>query len=1155
MDKKKIRLFADTVREKLLAEIKKQAATYKISAEDVAPVDQRFEDSIVIQGKVFDKKIEKQRNRLIKEIEEKGYEQVIDEVTYTWFNRFVALKYMEIHEYLPVRVVSSRDAGKIEPDIISEALHLDFIDVDKDTILAYKSKGDTEGLYKYLVLQLCHYLHSIMPFLFEPIGDYTELLFPSRLLHTDSILNDLNTIIDAEDWNEVEIIGWIYQFYVAEKKEKLIRAKKKYKPNEIPAVTQLFTPKWIVKYMVQNTLGRYWLESHPNKELQESFDFYLEPREENYREKLKEYINPSLNPEEITFFDPAMGSGHILVYAFDVFFDIYKSMGYLEEEIPELILTKNLYGLEIDDRASQLASFAVLMKAREYDKNIFDKNPELNLVAIRESNTLSDEDIRSFAGNEKDFKKVKDFFENFINAKIYGSIIKVDEFDKDFFIEKIKIYKKRMNLKSFFKHNLIDIIIKQSNLMGKKYDIVVTNPPYLSSSRFPNLLKKYIWDNYKIGKEDLFSTFIYTTTLKTKDCGQIGLMCPFVWMFIKSYENLRKHIIKRTTFSSFIQLEYSGFEGATVPICSFTLRNSFIKFPGEYIKLSDFIGPSLQPIKTKNAIKDTDVYYRYSSISSDFLKIPGTPISFWTAKKVFRIFEKQDYLNDFGRASEGIKTGNNTLFLRYWFEINFDSMFKGNKWIPHHKGGPFRKWFGNNNWVINWENDGFEIKKQKNSGLQGKDLYFKEVLSWSKITSKGTSLRYLNKNQLFDSGSPAYYSEDNLGYILSFVNSIVGKEFLDILNPTLNCQVGNMLSLPLIVTKDSIIKNTVYNLCNGCIEISKNEWNSKENSWDFTKNELLKRKEENHNLESSYRNYCSYWKNKFFELHQNEKELNKIFIDIYGLNDELTPDVPLEEITILKDETKIQDGDLVFKKDVIIKQFLSYFVGCLMGRYSIDKEGLILANKGETLQDYLNKVPNPSFIPDDDNIIPILDDEYFDDDIITRLKEFLKTTFGEETLSENLQFIADALYTRGKGSAEETIRHYFLKQFYKDHCKMYKKRPIYWMFSSGKQNAFNALIYMHRYNKELLAKLRIDYLHEYQSKLIARKQALPLDSDDIKIRTQAEKEKTDINKKLKELQDYDQHLQNLANKFIDIDLDDGVNENYKKFSPLLEKIK
>lgn len=724
MDRASIIRFSDTVRDRIYEETKNRAANYGIFPDKIQDVDKEFEDSIVIGGRVFNRKIKRQREQLVREVREKGYDQLIDEVTYTWFNRFVALKFMEVNGYLPenVKVFSSNEQRKTEPDILSKSLKLDFLNIDRNTVIDMKSAGKDEDLYKYLTLSLCNYLNKIMPFLFENIEDHTELLFPDKLLHTDSILRDINSIIKEEDWKEVEVIGWIYQDYIAQKKDVLIHAKKQYQTNQIATVTQLFTPKWIVRYMVQNSLGRYWLESHPNKELQSKFEFYLESREENYLDKLIDYIDKTLSPENIRFLDPGMGSAHILVYAFDVFYEIYKISGYLDDEIAELILTKNLYGLEIDNRATQLAGFALLMKARQYDKRLFEKKIELNIAAIQETNNLTDEDIKLFAGNNDDYAKVKKLFDTFNNAKTYGSIIKIDEFDEGFFGRKLNEFKKFSNLRKYEILDELVAIIKQARIMTQKYDIAVANPPYLTRARMPDKLKEYVEKNYPVTKHDLFAIFIESMSNLTKSKGQIGIMSPFTWMFIKIYEEFRNYIINQKSIIALIELEYHAvFDLAYVPVCTFTLRNYSTTIKGEYVKLSDFVGAENQPIKTIEAIKNPNVNYRFTVNSQEFSKIPGFPIAYWVSNKKRKVFEKGKSLDNIAEIKIGLASNDNERFLRFWHETSFGKIgfnFKSRdeakesrlKWFPYNKGGSFRKWYGNNEYILNWENDGYELR-------------------------------------------------------------------------------------------------------------------------------------------------------------------------------------------------------------------------------------------------------------------------------------------------------------------------------------------------------------------------------------------------------------------------------------------------------------
>ena len=564
LDKKRIAQFSDTLRDKLSEETTKKASYYRILPDSIQSVDDEFEDSIVIGGKVFNKNIKHKREQLVREIKEKGYVQVMDEVTYTWFNRFVALKFMEVNGYLPVAVFSSGEAGKHEPDILTRSLSLDFLDIDRDAVIDLKSEGKDEELYRYLILRLCNYLNDIMPFLFESIEDYTELLFPERLLHTDSILVDLNDIIDEADWREVEVIGWIYQDYIAPRKEKVFADLKKnikISKENIPAATQLFTPKWIVKYLVENSVGRLWLESNPNSDLQSKFRYFIEQETRPPEKRI-------LSPEEISVLDPAKGSGHILVYAFEVLYEIYRSQGYLESEIAPLILNKNLYGLEIDDRAAQLAGFSLMMKARMYDKELFNKKVDLNLCAIQETRddcTLSRERYPQLC-------RLWDFF---IDAKDYGSILKVERFDVENLGDEVELLKRDGTLDSVFVGSKVDELVRQVGVMERKYDCVVTNPPYMGSGNMNSKLKQFVNNEYPDSKSDLFAVFIEKCLSFTQETGFISMITMQSWMFLKSFEKLRVNILENYEIDTLVHLGPRAFEqigGEVVSTTAFVVR-------------------------------------------------------------------------------------------------------------------------------------------------------------------------------------------------------------------------------------------------------------------------------------------------------------------------------------------------------------------------------------------------------------------------------------------------------------------------------------------------------------------------------------------------------------------------------------------------------
>lgn len=1172
MDKNAIKKFAIRARNKLLGQVEQKALQYGISTEGVHAPQLQGKDAVVINGAVYNEKIKEQRSRLINQIKEKSFNQVMEEAAYTWFNRFIALRFMEVNDYLPtgVRVLSSLETDKKDPDILTHALSVN-LPLDKEEIYRLMDAGKTEELYKYLVITQCNALHELLPSMFEPIADYTELLFPENLLFTDSVIREMVAEIPEEDWREVEIIGWMYQYYMSEKKDEVIQAKKKYITAEIPAVTQLFTPAWIVQYMVDNSLGRLWQEAHANPDLKSQWQFYLEHADldPDIQFKLESYINKNINPEEIKFLDPACGSGHILVYAFELLYQIYKISGYSEKDIPKLILEKNLYGLDIDDRAVQLATFALIMKARQKNRQILWKAINLNICAIQESNGISEDTIRLIAGrnNVAHYDKIKKFIENFRDAKTLGSIIKTGDYDKGLHedvlerINSIATENLFDNAEIIHVSKIIETLFKQAEIMARKYDIVVTNPPYMGSKYMNAKLASYIENEYPEVKSDLFSVFVMLCMNMTKPNGYLGFVTPFVWMFIKSYEGLREYIVKNKTISSLIQLEYNAYEAAMVPACTFTLRNYYVDVPGEYIKLSAFTGSENQPIKIIEAIKDRDVEYRYSCHSNKFNNIPGYPIAYWISNKIIEIFSGTKYLGNKYPAKVGQNTGDNERFLRLWYEINLLSIgfyFKSSqeallselKWFPYNKGGEFRKWYGNNDYVINWENDGKEIKEYaviRNKGkhwsryIQNLKYIFQESITYSFISSSNFGVRYSPQGFIFDvGGSSLFPSDKDRYYILAFLCSKLAFNFLGILNPTLNFQVGNVSKIPLIYTKDNEFKGLIENLSKTDIRISKADWDSFETSWDFEEQPLLSHRNGSDTIEQAFANWQSFAQAQFDQLHRNEEEINRIFIDIYGLQDEMTPEVEEKDITIRK-------ADL--ERD--IKSFISYSVGCMIGRYSLDVKGLAYAG-GE-----FDQGKYQTFTVDRDAIIPILSEEYFEDDIVSRFVDFVKTVFGEKTLSQNLNFIAGALGQAAGESATDRIRKYFVNDFYKDHVQTYKKRPIYWLFTSGRQKAFNALIYMHRYHKGMVAKVRTDYLHELQGKHELERRRLEqvaASSSNQRDKRAAEKRLNELSKQKEELRKYDELLRHTADQQIEIDLDDGVKVNYAKFEGLLAKI-
>ncbi|NEY21525.1 BREX-1 system adenine-specific DNA-methyltransferase PglX [Bacillus ginsengihumi] len=1166
MNKLALKTFATSARKELLKKIEAKAMKIGITEDNIKKADIESSDAIYIDGRQLSKEEKIQRNKLIARINQIGFKQVMEEVAYTWFNRFTALRYMEVNDYLPtgVRVLSSSNPSSADPDMLNEALELDLeVELDKEYMYELKLNNKTEELFKYLIIKHCNDFNRFLPFMFETIDDYTEILFPEGLLAKDSFIRQMTDkeFIPEEDWTKVEIIGWLYQYYIAEEKDRVIKAKKKYRTEEIPFATQLFTPDWIVRYMVQNSLGRYWIESHPeHRDLLDNWEFYLEnPNPEpDFEEKLAPYINKELKVEDIKCFDPAMGSGHILVYMFDVLYEIYSKCGYMEREIPRLIIENNLYGLDIDDRAYQLACFSLVMKALEYNsrflRSIEREGLTMNLASIQETNNFSDDDIAFLAGETsgEHFDKMKGFIDQFKHAKAIGSLIKLESYDVEFLRQRLTVIEQQSDnlFELEMKDRTLSIfsnLIKQAMLIALKYDVFITNPPYAGSKYLTPEVTDYLRSNYPDVKGDLFSSFIEYSFQATKENGQMGLMTPFVWMFISSYEKLRQKIINDRTISSLVQLEYSGFDGATVPICTFTLRNYRSKLNGEYVRLSDFRGAENQPIKTLEAVQHPSVSYRYTFDQENFSKIPGSPIAYWISKEVVRIFDETESMGSIIEAKQGCATANNNKYLRMWFECNYEDIGfnlssrkeakdSGKTWFPYNKGGAYRKWYGNQEYVINWKNDGEELFNDEKAVIRNPSYYFKESVSWSDVTSSSNSFRYYNKGFIFDStGHSAFPNETIDAYqLLAVCNNKIFDSIIKILNPTLHFHIGYFNNLPSAILNDEKSKEIVKQN----IRISMDDWDSFETSWNFIKHPFLKFQSDT--VQSSFNQWVQLAKLRFNQLKTNEEELNRIFIEKYSLQNDFTPELEDKDITIRK-------ADL--ERD--IKSFISYAIGCAFGRYSLDEEGLIYAG-GE-----FEPTRYKTFSVDEDNILPISSGAYFEDDIVSRFVDFVRVTFSEEMLEENLDFIANVIGRKSNETTREALRRYFLNDFYKDHLQVYKKRPIYWLFTSGKEKAFNCLIYMHRYDKTTLSRIRTDYLHEYQIRLDAeKKDLLSIIEGDYSTKeiSNAKKELKVLEKKIEELKEYDELLHHMADMQIEIDLDDGVAVNFEKFKGLVAKI-
>ncbi len=1153
MNKNNLKSYAPQARKDFIAAVKARAnmlglsddgGSLKVEAANVSG------DVAIIAGREWPAKVEKQRQALIKKMQAGSFAQTIEAVAYTWFNRFVALRYMELHDYLDhgFRVLSNPN-GTL-PEILGKLteLHLDGLDIEYAKQLKLAGNKDGE-LYRLLLIAQCNALSKAMPFMFEKIDDETELLLPDNLLLTDSIIAKLVKEIPEEDWAQVEIIGWLYQFYISEKKDEVIG--KVVKSEDIPAATQLFTPNWIVQYLVQNSVGRLWMMANPNSSIHSQWPYYIKPAEQTseVNAQLEQLINTriaedgtTLNPESITVLDPACGSGHILVEAYETLKQIYLERGYQPRAIPRLILENNLYGIDIDDRAAQLAGFALLMKARADDRRILQEPLKLNVISLQESKGLNaDQLAQSLSKFGVNRNTIADLIDTFQHAKTFGSLIQIPaKFTNELpaLNEQCQLAQMKGDLFAQEAAQSLLPLILQATLLAKQYDAVIANPPYMGGKYLNPLLKDYLKKQFIGYEKDLFSAFMIRNLDFANQSGQLGFMSPFVWMFISSYENLRQRFIEKNIITSLVQLEYSGFDGATVPICTFTLAKHHIpNFTGSYIRLSDFKGSENQAPKTLEAIQNPKCGWFYSAKPDDFKKIPGSPIAYWAGDNVLNIFATYDSMGNNSVSSNGIQTGNNSLFVRFWQEVDIQKRDK--KWFPYNKGGEFRKWYGNNYYFVDWEKDGFSIKSQENSCIRGSDYYFKEGVTWSDITSAKSSFKYFPAGHLFDAKGPsAFFIKGNINYALGLLNSELVYLFSKLLNPTLSFQIGDFKNLPYKVQD----KNDVSEVVNRCISISKYDWDAYETSWDFLDNPVIRTNQSK--LALSFEAWQSQNQAAVAEMKRLEEENNRLFIEAYGLQDELTPDVPDDQITLTRADREKDSQRLV-----------SYAIGCMMGRYSLDEAGLIYAHAGNEGFDASKYTTFPA---DADGIVPITDMLWFEDDAANRVQEFLQAVWGKATLDENMAWLAESLGGKESETPIEAIRRYLSNSFYKDHLQTYKKRPIYWHFSSGKQGAFQALVYLHRYNEGTLARMRSEYVVPLMGKLKARIEMLEKDADgatSTAARNKLNKEIEQLNKKQFELQTYDEKLRHYADMRIKLDLDDGVKVNYGKFGDLLSDVK
>lgn len=1210
MNKVAIKNFAIWARNKLIADITYKAGLLGISEKEIKSAlpqstrDVQFFDIGTKEPYSISGIEIGQREKLAETIHNKAkqtdyataYKAVVEEVAYTWFNRLIAVRFMEVNDYLPsrIRVLSSESATKTEPDLVTTPFDtdLEFTPYEKDRIVQLTHDNKLDELFRMLFIKQCNALNAILLNLFEKTSDYTELLLNVSFTDKDGMVYHLVHDIPEDDFNvskegQVEIIGWLYQYYNTEPKDEtfaLLKKNVKITKERIPAVTQLFTPDWIVRYMVENSLGRLWLEGHPNDDLRSNWKYYLyEAEQETDVQKQLEAIREeykTIKPEDIKVIDPCMGSGHILVYAFDVLMQIYESCGYSQRDAAKSIVEHNIYGLDIDNRAYQLAYFAVMMKARQYNRRILNGKTDCHVYAIHESNGINRSLLKYFGAGMGEMERnaamlqMQGLLDTFTDAKEYGSILNVENCDWALlhqFVGHPEI-SSQMTLDTFGiedtegqLHTLVEI----GTVMAQKYDVVVTNPPYMGNSNGNGKLNDFVKRYYPDSKADLFAVFIEKCYQMIKKSRYTAMITQNAWMFLSSFEKLRIKL-QSVDIINMAHLGARAFEeisGEVVQTTSFVMRKSNTRdYKATYARLVDY---NSQQAKQEAFLTNINLHYAQKE---KFSKIPGMPIAYWVSSATYNLFLGKR-IGDYASTRLGMSTANNDRFMRNWFEVAFTkvgigystpiaALNSGRKWFPYNKGGEFRKWFGNLDYVVNWENDGLEIRnfKDENTGRirshnYNLDYIFKKSITWSDISSFHLGVRFSVEGNLFDGrGSSLFTDDSNIYYILGFMCTNVSEYLVDIVNPTMVFNVGDIAKLPLV--KDGKNESHVIKLVKDNVAISRCEWNAFETSWAFNKHPLLVFRseedmgelityyqDENGNMdyiytpngkgsiENAFMNWYAFTEMQFNQLKANEEELNRIFIDIYDLHDELTPVVENKDVTICK-------ADLGHD----LRSFVSYAVGCMLGRYSLDVNGLSFA--GGDWDDSKYK----TFIPDKDNILSITDEEYFGDDIVGLFVVFVKKVYGDATLEQNLDFIAKALSNKGN-TAREIIRNYFVKDFFKDHCKIYQKRPIYWLFDSGKENGFKALIYMHRYDENTIGNLRIDYLHRMQrvyDSEIARMQETIENSTNAREVAAAEKRKEKLTKQLKETKDYDEKIAHLALARIAIDLDDGVKVNYEK---------
>ncbi|WP_022975316.1 BREX-1 system adenine-specific DNA-methyltransferase PglX [Nevskia ramosa] len=1177
-----LKTYAPLARKAFIAAVGRRAEMLGLNPEHPATVQQQG-DVLLINGQPHPARIAEQRRKLAARIQQQSYASVIEALAYTWFNRLVAIRYMELHGYLDhgYRVLSHPD-GSSQPEILEHLARIELPGLDRQQALEWKAAGNRdEDLYRAVLLAQCHALHTAMPFLFEAIDDATELLLPDGLLRTDSLIRSLVTAIDEASWQDVEIIGWLYQFYISEKKDQVIG--KVVKSEDIPAATQLFTPNWIVKYMVQNSLGAQWLATYPDSGLKAQMAYYIEPAEqtETVRAQLAAITPASLDPEALTLIDPACGSGHILVEAYELFKAIYLERGYVLRDIPKLILEKNLYGLDIDDRAAQLTGFALMMKARADDRRLFERGVQLNVMALQDSASFDAErlvqgvKLADYGLTSGDLTALKGLFEH---ATTFGSLIHVPEA----LAAKLAALRRLSETDGqdlFVLEALaqLAVLTRQAEMLAARYDSVVANPPYMGGKYYDEPLKDFVHRTYPAGKSDLYGAFAQRNVIFARKNGRVGMITIPNWMFLSSFEELRNTISSDAPISTLVH-NGRGVWGSDFGSCSYVLlRGAPHQFCGRFLRLFDKPGSVASNEELQRRFR---INTRFSISNAEFSKIPGNPIAYWAGASTIRAFSEFPSLYDFARPRQGLATTKDEIFLRQWHEpsvasfvhpscVSYETRRSG-KWFALNKGGNFRKWFGNNQHVINYENDGETIcrfidstpgaRVKSNGRVINKEKYFQQGVTWSSVSIGSFSIRFSPPGFVFSHTGPMCFASNisDLYSVLALGCSPILDYFLRFLSPDVHYSQGPLGKLPINVD----VARRTTEVVRPCIDIAMNDWNAYERSWDFQSLPILVAVA---TAKSTLESCCTAWitqnRATIAQMRRLEEKNNRVFIDAYGLQDELTSEVPIEQITLTVNPAYRYGGKLTeeeqwtrFREDTM-QELVSYAIGCMMGRYSLDAPGLIYAHSG-------NEGFDPSrytrFPADADGILPLTDTEWFEDDACKRLVEFISVAWDATHLEENLRFLAENLSPKTGEASRDTLRRYLCDRFFKDHLQTYKKRPIYWLFSSGKEKAFQCLVYLHRYNAGTLSRMRMDYVVPLQSRLQARIDQLDQDiaaSTSSATTTRLRKQQDSLRKQLEELRRFDEKLRHAADQRITLDLDDGVKVNYGKFGDLLAEVK